>query len=764
MEKISAVSERDITDELWEKGTKILLYAAYFVSGFILSGAGLLSISAPLSVGLAAACSGRELIFSVAGGVLGGVLRLSGGEAINSVLPLVGTCGTVLVLERLDLKRRRRAVLGATVFTLCFACGTAVMFSETPSLHAVVLIVCSSLFRAFSVSFYSGALECIRRRMNLYALDPRALACVTASLCSLLLGASEASVFGFRPARFFGCFVILAASYFFSLSGGSVAGIAVGGCIAVSGTSAALSVCYGACGLLAGFFSKFGRFVCALVFSVVAGIAALIDGSSEGVAVFAEAAAASIVFAAMPNVRFSRLRSDFLDPRAKRTESEFCAAGERLFETAKAIGSVSDCVYSVSKGVAAMAPAQDEMILMRVRESVCAGCPLKDSFCPETGEFADIIKKLSDGGTVSVKDFSVNFNSKCPSVPRLADRFNKVFASRDVINLLQADAARTRALACAQFDWTARLLRELAEETSSGARVLFNNEKTAFRILSEQGFEPISVNCVQPVSGAATLKCLVEDVPPYTSLSRLAAALSGELGAELSPPEIRERREGKELLFVRREAYRVRLGSARASRGNQKLCGDYFECFSVDSKAYIILSDGMGTGGRAAIDSAMTVEIFSRLVRSGVSLDSALNATNSALSVKSDDESLSTLDVARIDLFDGRALLLKAGAAASFYSRSGRVSQVELPSAPLGVLGSVKFVRYPLKLKGGDVLVMVSDGALGRGSGWLKDEIKTFSPSSDADEFCESVLASARRRCGENFDDTTVITAVVEEI
>ena len=32
----------------------------------------------------------------------------------------------------------------------------------------------------------------------------------------------------------------------------------------------------------------------------------------------------------------------------------------------------------------------------------------------------------------------------------------------------------------------------------------------------------------------------------------------------------------------------------------------------------------MGTGGRAAIDSAMTVELFSRLIRAGISLNTAL--------------------------------------------------------------------------------------------------------------------------------------------
>lgn len=764
MEKSKAVRDGDVADILWERGLKILTCVLYFMGSFILSGAGLLSVKAPLSIGLAAACSGIELVCVVAGGVLGGILRLGGGELLNAIIPLAGTAATVLMLDKLGIKRKRRLILSISVFAFCFVCGTAVMFSEIPSPSVFILVICSSLLCAASVTFYSGTVDCIKKKRSPYMLDNHSLVCIVASLCTLLLGASELSLMGFRPARFFGCFVILTASYLFSRSGGSIAGIAVGGCIAVSGTSVALSICYGICGLLSGIFSKFGQIICALVFTLTAGIASLIDGSQEGVSVFAEAAAASFIFAAIPKSKLSRVRSNILNPKVRRIESEFGSAGERLLEASRAIGSVSECVSNVSKGIEALSPANDIMVCMRVRERVCSQCQLKDTFCPEDGEFAAILEKLSQGETVDAKDFSANFNSKCPSVPRLADCFNRIYASRNAVSALQANSARNRELACGQFDWTASLLRELSEDLSRGAQTLFNKEKSAARVLSEYGFEVQSTSCIQPLSGALRLTCTVDEIPPSTSLTQLTAALSAELEVQLNPPQIRELQNGRELVFLRRELFKIRMGSAAASCGNQRLCGDYFECFQTDSKAYIILSDGMGTGGRAAIDSTMTVELFSRLIRAGLSLDSALSITNSALSVKSEDESLSTLDVAEIDLFDGSTVILKAGAAPSFYTFSGKVRAVEIPSTPLGILSRVKFSRYSLKMRGGDTLVMVSDGILGCGSNWIKDEIKSFSGGADASGFSETILDSARRRCGEKFDDMTVITAVAEEI
>ena len=322
------------------------------------------------------------------------------GDMLNAILPQAGICAVVFALDRLGIYKKRRTVLTVSVFLLCFICGTVVMFSENPSVNRLVLTACSSLLCASSVTFYSGTVNCIKKKRSPYMLDNRSLVCIVASLCTILLGSSEISLLGFRPARFFGCFVILAASYIFSRSGGSIAGIAIGGCIAVSGTSVALSICYGICGLLSGVFSRFGQLVCALVFSVTAGIAALIDGSAEGIAVFAEAATASIVFALIPSSYLAKMRGNILNPGVKRISSEFGAAGNRLLEASRAIGSVSDCVAKVSEGIESLSPASDELVCMRVRERVCSACPLKNTFCPEEGEFSEILKKLAEGETV----------------------------------------------------------------------------------------------------------------------------------------------------------------------------------------------------------------------------------------------------------------------------------------------------------------------------------------------------------------------------
>lgn len=764
MENIKTIGQEDNLDRLWDRGIAILSYSMCFLSGFVLSGARLFSVHVPLSTGFAAACSGLAFPFAAAGAVIGGFLRLSGAELINALVPLAGTAGIKFFFEKTEFRPKGRYALSISVLLVSFFCGAVTMFTEEPSLYSLLLCICSSCLTAASVTFYSGTVECVLKKRSPYMLDDHALICTSVSLCSLLLGSSEISLAGFRPAGMFAAFVTLVASYLFGQTGGSISGVVMGAGSVVGGTGAALASGLGICGLLGGIFSKFGRFGCALVFSMTSGIISLIDGTSEGIAVFAQTAVAALIFVMIPGKRLAKVKGRIREPGVGRIRLEFSSAGERLKNAANAISSVSTCVSSVSQGINSMAPSTDILVCMRVRERVCSACRLKDSFCPENGDFEAITDKLSRGEEISAMDFSLEFNSKCPSVPRLADSFNRIYAGRKAINALQANSARNRELACGQFDWMAELLRELAIQTRDGATMLFGKEKTASRVLSESGFETVSVKCINPASGALKLECVVKNIPTGISLSRLTAELSREISAELLPPRIKEIKQNKQLDFFRKELFKVTVGSASASCSNQKFCGDYFESFRTENAAYIVLSDGMGTGGRAAVDSTMTVELFSRLIKAGLSPDTALNITNSALAVKSDDESVSTLDMARIDLFTGEAMLFKSGAAASYHTLSGRVRTVEIPSTPLGILSKASFSKYEFRLRGGDLLVMVSDGVLGSGNSWISDEIRSANGVCDPQTFAELILNTARHKCGEAYDDMTVIAVLTEEL
>ena len=82
-----------------------------------------------------------------------------------------------------------------------------------------------------------------------------------------------------------------------------------------------------------------------------------------------------------------------------------------------------------------------------------------------------------------------------------------------------------------------------------------------------------------------------------------------------------------------------------------------------------------GQRQEARIDSALACSLTSRLIKSGISLSAVLETVNTSLMVKSADESFATLDICRIDLNSGEAVIYKAGAAATYIKSGDRMSR-----------------------------------------------------------------------------------------
>ena len=153
----------------------------------------------------------------------------------------------------------------------------------------------------------------------------------------------------------------------------------------------------------------------------------------------------------------------------------------------------------------------------------------------------------------------------------------------------------------------------------------------------------------------------------------------------------------------------------------------------------------------------MAAALITRLLEAGVSCQSTLHLVNSALAVKSGEESLATVDTARIDLYTGRMELYKAGAAPTVVVRDGRALEIDSSSLPAGILSGVSFQRSDVALGLGDMVLLLSDGATTQGSGWIARMAEEEQPK-DLNEFCKKIATTARlRRSDGREDDITVL-------
>ena len=242
------------------------------------------------------------------------------------------------------------------------------------------------------------------------------------------------------------------------------------------------------------------------------------------------------------------------------------------------------------------------------------------------------------------------------------------------------------------------------------------------------------------------------------------AALAQETGRicrrDFDPPQVLSCKGMTTLLFCEKPALRAVFGTAgTAAKGT--VSGDAVQQFCSPAAAQMILCDGMGTGRPAAVDGSLAAELTARLLKAGFTAELAARLVNVALALKSDEESGATLDLISVDLYTGTARIFKAGAAPGFLVHGGRARPVGDISLPIGILGGVNGQSRMVHLAAGDYAVLVSDGLLVDGPGWVAKQLELSAAAGDPPEKVARILVETARARAEQTGRPDDITAAV---
>lgn len=247
--------------------------------------------------------------------------------------------------------------------------------------------------------------------------------------------------------------------------------------------------------------------------------------------------------------------------------------------------------------------------------------------------------------------------------------------------------------------------------------------------------------------------------------SRELAALAQEVGRicrrALETPQVLSCRGMTTLLFCERPALRAVFGMAGVPAQGE-VSGDAVQQFCSPAAAQMILCDGMGTGRPAAVDGSLAAELTARLLKAGFPAELAARLVNVALALKSSEESGATLDLISVDLYTGTARLFKAGAAPGFIVHGGQARIVGEASLPVGILGAVNGQSRVVHLAAGDYAVLVSDGLLVDGTGWVTKQLELSAAAGDAPEkLAQTLVETARVRAGPTGHPDDITAAVL---
>jgi len=230
------------------------------------------------------------------------------------------------------------------------------------------------------------------------------------------------------------------------------------------------------------------------------------------------------------------------------------------------------------------------------------------------------------------------------------------------------------------------------------------------------------------------------------------------------------------LKFVEQEKYSITTGVATISKydelyGNNVSGDNYTFTNSSDGKYVLALSDGMGSGEKASMQSRAAINLIEQFMESGFNKDATVKLINSILAMKSNDDYFSTIDLCLINLNDGEIEFMKVGAAPTIIKRKEAVDKetvdiIKTVSLPAGILSNMEIELIHKQLRDGDMVIQISDGvidvfeseAANKEKMFCKfvEEIKSINPQAVADAILDEAYKNSG---GKPSDDMTVIVA-----
>lgn len=776
MKEKAVVRQRVTVSELLDTpvAKKVMVQVLCFAIGFACSRAIVFGRYAPFGVAAVAAVPFGGM-WGMALGVLMGYLLPA--PVLFPVRYVAAVLAAVAIRWTLnDLVKLRMHPFFAP--TICFApvllTGLAMAMVNGTGGSGIAMYTAESLLAAGGAYFFFRTATVLLKGKGLSALKHQELACVTLSAGIIILAFSNVTLGGISFGHIMAVLAILFAARYGGVTGGSVTGIGAGVILSLSTAGVSyLSGAYALGGLMAGVFSPLGRLASACAFVVSNAVGSLQVGSRESVLIgIYEVMAATIIYMVWPANSGSRLTAVFTQPvDLLHSDGLRRSVIMKLNHASQALESVSDSVEEVSRRLQKFSAPDINGLYSKVIDDTCIRCGLR-VYCWERNyndtmrAFSDLTQLLRKNGKITKEDFAKQFSEHCSHVAEITQNINRLYGEFVVREAAERRVAQVRGVVADQFDTTSQMLSNMAQELELFERFDFTAAQRVSEVLSQAGVIPIDVSCRVDRFDRMSIEAEVAQVDRgRLNKAELTRQISHVCGRVFETPCISVAQGRCRLQMTERPFYRIQSGFSQHVAGNGQLCGDSQELFADGNGRMIaIISDGMGTGGRAAVDGAMAAGILAKLIKAGIGFDCALKIVNSALLAKSGDESLATLDVAAIDLFNGKVDLMKAGAAVSILRQEGRVTTIDAPSLPVGILTEAKFTHEALRMSDNDLLVLFSDGVVAAGDDWVREMVAEWQ-GTVPQELAEKIVAGAlKHRNDGHDDDITVLVLRLSEL
>ncbi|MEG1500738.1 MAG: SpoIIE family protein phosphatase, partial [Clostridiales bacterium] len=376
-----------------------------------------------------------------------------------------------------------------------------------------------------------------------------------------------------------------------------------------------------------------------------------------------------------------------------------------------------------------------------------------------------------DHGNANLKDVPENFSKRCPHLKELLAIVNCLYELYVRSNYWQVQRQNTRKLLSRQLSGVSEVLANIAKEVSDFGSERELLEREFAHAIAKRGFA---------VENAGITSFGTKYMDVWAEFSQCP----GEIRCRQLVEEEISHILNKDYLVhdlccdggVCSERCRYRLlakGARHISFGKAQLakddgiCGDCGATLLLeDGRQLLMVSDGMGVGRKASIESGTALSLVSRLLEAGFCKETTIDTVNATLALRAKQESFVTLDLCLVDLYSGEIEFVKTGGAPSFLKRGSQVKVIKGSSLPVGMLTNVESEKISERAVNGDLIILTSDGVLEgdvvKDTQWLV-RILEQAPESTAQGLSEYLLEKVIALNGGRLkDDITIMVAKID--
>ena len=715
-------------------------------------------------------------------GVVGGYLSISSsleGAACYAIIAVV-IVGGMSVYNRLNI-RERDYITFFIIFSVFIIYN--VIFNSKP----IGVNIVFSLLKVLSiipVKYMVGyGLNSFKEIDNNYLFSVEEIISIGILICLLIAGIGNFEIFNIQLRNILAIIIVTAFAYIGGIGVGAAIGSSMGFIIGITnGDMQGFITLYSLCGLIIGIFKETNRFFAFLSYFVVHFIVCMYSNKFN-IYDSIEIIIAFIILISVHKELIESISKEF--SRDKKIEAindihlngikkEFLG---RLSSMKSILSTLSTTISNLGENDILSLNNKGTAMVESLADRVCSKCELRqrcwDRNLHSTFDgFTELISSC-ENNDISIPN---SLKKKCVKVRSLMKNTQEIINNYTVNEAMRTRLTEGRNIISTHIKNISNTMENMisdfekdvsvCSEIDKLLRKAFNRNKVdysdVFSYLDRNGRTKIKVTTENPEEERYCTKVIL---PIINSLVKVPVSIVTE-ATRIDP-------DTGECTIIIEEIPKYHItsyASIKAKDGETYIGDSYSFCENSDGTYLSILSDGMGSGPEASVESAMAVNLVEKFIENGFSQKTAIDTVNSVMAMKfNEDEKFTTMDLNMIDLYTGEAEFIKVGGVVSFIKRENKVKIIKSNSLPFGILDKVDYTTEKYKLKHGDIIVTISDGVLDIDRNnvgsyeWLIEylEYSENNPSALSRDILEKAIVLSK---GKVNDDMTVLVSKIYSV